>query len=128
MATHIKILASLFLVFGIVGALVALGLLLLFGGIAGVVGINAPASDAQVAVPILVGVGGLLFVLIALLSIPDIVCGSGLLMFRPWARILGIVLSALSLLHVPLGTLLGIYGLWVLLSEESRRIFENRLA
>ena len=44
--------------------------------------------------------------------------GWGLLNDKPWARILTIVLSALSLLSVPIGTALGIYGLWVLTHPE----------
>jgi hypothetical protein len=36
---------------------------------------------------------------------------------------LTIVLSVLDLIHVPFGTALGIYGLWVLLSQGSERLF-----
>ncbi|PYT24171.1 MAG: hypothetical protein DMG57_29615 [Acidobacteria bacterium] len=57
------------------------------------------------------------------LSLPGIVVGVGLLRFRPWARILGIVLSVLDLNDVPLGTAVGIYGFWVLLSPETERLF-----
>jgi len=35
----------------------------------------------------------------------------------PRVRVLGIVLSALTLLSFPLGTVLGAYGLWALLSR-----------
>jgi hypothetical protein len=45
--------------------------------------------------------------------------------FRPWARLLMIVLSALDLLHFPFGTALGIYGLIVLLNEDTRKLFET---
>jgi hypothetical protein len=61
-----------------------------------------------------------------LLSLPGLIAGVGLLNLRPWARTLAIVLSALNLLHVPFGTALGIYGLWVLLQEETERIFVAR--
>jgi hypothetical protein len=37
----------------------------------------------------------------------------------------GIIVSGLSLLHFPLGTALGIYGLWVLLNEQSRQLLES---
>jgi len=36
---------------------------------------------------------------------------------------LTIVLSALDLLHVPFGTILGIYGLWVMLKPETEQLF-----
>jgi hypothetical protein len=58
--------------------------------------------------------------------VPGIIIGWGLTAFKPWARILGIVFSGLNLLNVPFGTILGIYGLWVLLSNEGTAIFERR--
>lgn len=45
--------------------------------------------------------------------------GWGLLRREPWARMLTIVLSFLALFHIPFGTALGIYGLWVLLPAQS---------
>jgi zinc-ribbon domain len=45
--------------------------------------------------------------------------GWGLLQREPWARMLTIVLAFLALFHVPFGTALGIYTLWVLLPAES---------
>ena len=41
----------------------------------------------------------------------------------PVARILTIVLSVLNLIIIPFGTLLGIYGLWVLLSQNTAPLF-----
>ena len=43
----------------------------------------------------------------------------GLLERLPWARLFTIILGAISLVEVPLGTALGIYTLWVLLPESS---------
>ena len=123
MAQHVRILGGLYLAFGILSALLALGLLGLLGGVAGIVNMAAEDYDARIAVPILLAVGTFLFGLFALLAVPEIVCGVGLLSFRPWARIVGIVLSALALLKFPIGTALGVYGLWVLTHEETRRLF-----
>jgi 4-amino-4-deoxy-L-arabinose transferase-like glycosyltransferase len=36
-----------------------------------------------------------------------------------WARVAGIALGILALVHPPFGTLLGIYTLWVLLSHDA---------
>jgi hypothetical protein len=44
---------------------------------------------------------------------------------RPWARTYGLVLGILVLLRIPFGTALGIYTLWVLLPESSRREYEQ---
>lgn len=125
MRDHVRILAILHIVFGALGALAAVALLFLFGGMAGLVGLNERPEEAAVAIPVMMGVGLFLFVLLAALSVPGIICGLGLMNFRPWARILGIVLSAISLLNVPIGTALGIYGLWVLLSERTLPLFEQ---
>lgn len=45
-----------------------------------------------------------------------------------WARVLGIVLGCLALLRFPFGTALGIYTLWVLLPETSRREYDGMSA
>jgi len=36
-----------------------------------------------------------------------------------------IVLSALDLIHIPFGTVLGIYGFWVLLNPETEAMFNR---
>jgi len=68
-------------------------------------------------------IGGGIFLLIMIISVPALVIGIGLTQFRPWARVAGIVLSALDLLGFPFHTILGIYGLWVLLNRETERLF-----
>lgn len=90
---------------------------------AGIVGIAADPVDADVAQPILAIVGSVLTVFLLVVSLPGIIVGVGLLKFKPWARIFGIVLSALHLINIPIGTALGIYGLWVLLNSETERLF-----
>lgn len=55
----------------------------------------------------------------ALFSLLTSVCcilltGYALLTRQPWGRILAIVFGILALIHLPLGTALGIYTLWVL--------------
>jgi len=123
MVDHVRILAWLHIVFGALGLLAALIVLAVFGGVAGIVGFAAHEPDAQVAVPILGLLGVGIFFLLLLLSLPGVIAGIGLLKFQPWARILTIVLSALHLLNVPVGTSLGVYGLWVLLQQDTERLF-----
>jgi len=126
MQAHVRILAILHLVFGGLGILFSLFFLVLFGGITSLVGMNAPNDDAWVAIPIIGGVGALIVLTTLFLSLPSIVAGIGLLSYRPWARILTLVVSVLLLLHVPFGTALGFYGFWVLLSKDTQVLFENR--
>ncbi len=123
MQTHVKVLAVLQIFLGVLGLLTALFFMVLFGGAAGIVGTQAGPEEAAIAVPIIGVIGtGLSFFILAL-SIPGIIVGVGLLQFRPWARIVGIVLSILLLIHFPVGTAVGIYGLWVLLTGETEKLF-----
>jgi hypothetical protein len=100
-------------------------ILLALGGAAAIVGQSAPPDDAAIAVPIIGITGTALVVFFMALALPGLAAGWGLLNFRPWARILGIVLSAINLLNFPFGTLLGIYGLWVLLSADTEPLFQR---
>jgi hypothetical protein len=125
METHIKVLGILHIVFGALGVLAALVILFVFGGIAGLVSATSQVSDARIAVPIVGGIGSFIFFIVLALSLPGLIAGIGLLEFRPWARILTIILSIFELIHVPFGTALGIYGLWVLLSQGSERYFKR---
>lgn len=127
MDTHVRVLGVLHIVLGGLGAVIALGILLVFGGIAGIVGAVAVPEDpdALLAIPILSLIGGAIFFVVLLLSLPSIIAGIGLLKYKPWARIMTIVLCAINLINVPIGTAIGVYGLWVLLSSETEPLFRG---
>lgn len=122
MDTHVKVLGVLHLVLGALGLLGAVVLLLIFGGAAGIVGATGD-PEAHIAIPIIGLTGMALIVFVLARSLPGIIIGIGLLKFRSWARIGGIVLSFLDLVWMPFGTIVGIYGLWVLFSKETERLF-----
>lgn len=124
MKQHVTILGILYVVFGVLGLLSAVAVLVVFGGVAGLVGVAATSEpDAAIAAPILGVLAIVVFTVLLVLSLPGLVIGVGLLKFQPWARIGAIILSVLNLLNIPIGTLLGAYGLWVLLSAESEAVF-----
>ena len=58
------------------------------------------------------------------MSAPSIIAGIGLLYHKQWA-VLTIILSVIHLFSVPVGTALGIYGLWVLLQRETEPLFRR---
>ena len=64
--------------------------------------------------------------LMTVLAVPYIIAGAGLMLLKPWARPFGMILSTFGLLNIPLGTALGLYGLWVLMSEEADAVFSPR--
>lgn len=126
MRDHVKIVAILNIALGCLGILAGVAVLVIFGGLAGVASVSSLNRDQAAAVPILGAIGIGVAVFLFVLSVPGVIGGWGLLKFKPWARILMIVISALNLLHFPIGTALGIYGLWVLLNEQTRMVFEGR--
>lgn len=123
MNTHVKVLGVLFIALSALGVLAAVFLMIAFGGAAGIVGAAAEPEDAAIALPIIGLTGTALVVMLLVVSLPGVVTGFGLLKFQPWARIVGIVLAIIQLVHIPLGTLFGIYALWVLLNKDTERLF-----
>lgn len=126
MQTHVRLLAVLHIVFACLAILVGIGLFVMFGGLAALVAVNESGSDAAAGMAVLGVIGTFLLVLLLVLSLPGLIAGIGLLYMKPWAKILGLVVSALDLLSFPFGTALGIYGLWVLVNPETDRLFNQR--
>jgi len=93
---------------------------------AGIVGASANRDDAVIAIPILGIAGTALAVFLGLFALPSLITGYGLLNYRPWARIAGIILSAIGLVIIfPISTIVGVYGLYVLLNKETERLFNS---
>jgi len=121
MERHVKILGMLYVVIGGFGVAAALIMLGVFGGVAGVVRMG----ERSVAWPLIGLLWGVAMMVVLAMSAPSLIAGIGLLCFKPWARILTIILSVIHLLSVPFGTVLGVYGLWVLLQRETEALFKR---
>lgn len=80
-------------------------------------------SGDQQATAILGTVGTFVGMLMAVLAIPGVIAGYGLLKRKNWGRVLGIIVGIFSLMNFPLGTAIGIYTLYVLLQEEAPAYF-----
>ena len=116
MEKHVTFVAALNIGFGFLGVIFAI---IVFVAIVGG-GIISQDTEA-IKITSLVGtiIGGVMF----LLSLPGLIGGFGLLKRKPWARILILIVSCLDLLFIPIGTAIGIYGLWVLLQDETTKLF-----
>ena len=125
MQSHVKLLAILNIVFGSLLVLAGVIVMVVLGGIGLAGAASTNSDDAAVALPILGGIGGIIFFVLLIIGLPQILAGWGLLNYKPWARILTIVVSVLHLFSFPLGTALGIYGLWVLLKPETEALFRQ---
>jgi hypothetical protein len=120
MQKHIQILGILNIIWGSLGLVAALIILMIFGGVMGLIQAATHSdADAYFAVPLVGLIGSIIVFILLVVSLPAVAAGVGLLRMEPWARILTIVVSALHLFNIPFGTALGIYGLWVMLSDET---------
>lgn len=120
---HIRLLGILWLAFSALDAVVGLVLCILANTVfAHLHELGAPPETPAAFVRSLFSViGGLVLIKAAV----GFFAGWGLLRRQPWARLLTIVLSFLALFHIPLGTALGIYSLWVLLPAQSEREYDQ---
>jgi hypothetical protein len=122
MDTHVKVLGAIQVALGAMGVMLALLMIFVFGGAAGIVGASGD-PEAAIAVPIIGLTGTALVIFLLMTSLPGVIVGIGLLRLRPWSRIAGIVISMISLVMIPFGTVVGVYGLWVLFSKDTERLF-----
>ena len=123
MRRHVRIVGLLYVLGGVSLVLLGLAVALMFGG-AGLAGLAQGSGEVSpVVIPIVGAVGGIFFLLASLLSVPAIVAGVGLLKYRRWSRVLTIVLSGILLFIWPVGTIVGAYALWVLLSKKTELLF-----
>ena len=127
MATHVKVIAVLFLVCG--GILVALAFFMpaVLGLIASIVRADGD-PDAAVASNVLGITGAALSIFFGVLAVPFVATGWGMLKLQSWSRIAGIVLGALLLMQIPVGTAIGIYALVILFRKETEALFSARPA
>ena len=122
MEQHIRVLSVLFILFGIVGVVVAVGLLLVGTGAVLAMMSDIGGMEGRVASA---WVGGCITVVSALfgfLGLPMIVAGWGLSQHKTWSRVAAIVLGVLALPHMPIGTALGIYAIVVMFNDETKRL------
>jgi len=85
-------------------------------------GVGVVSGDSE-AMAILGIVGTSVGVFLAALSAPGIAAGIGLLKRKSWGRFLAMVVGVLGLLNFPVGTLIGIYMLWVLMQDSAAEYF-----
>ncbi len=80
-------------------------------------------EDVDVARAVLTFVGTILPTVLMCVALAGLIGGIGLLSYQKWARVLVMVVAALGCLSFPLGTLKGVYSLWVLMQDETVKIF-----
>jgi hypothetical protein len=118
MKKHVTVVAALHIGFGILGLILAVAVFFALRFARGfVMGDEVPTmvlGFLSLSLPLLVG----------FLSTLGLVGGIGLLSYQSWARYLVIVVAALGCLNIPIGTLKGVYSLWVLLQDDTIKLFQ----
>ncbi len=120
MKKHVTVVGAIHIGFGILGLILAVATFFVFTFLIGMVGNeDVPVtifSFLRISVPLL----------FAFMSTLGLIGGIGLLSYMPWARYLVIVVAALGCLNIPIGTLKGVYSLWVLLQDDTVKLFEKQ--
>jgi len=80
-------------------------------------------EDVDTAGHVLRFIGTFLPAMILLTSLLGLLGGIGLLSFQRWARILVMVIAAIGCFAFPIGTIIGVYTLWVLMQDDSAKLF-----
>lgn len=119
MEKHVTLVSALHIGFGVLGFLIAL---IVFTA---VVGGGVISGDPE-AITITTIVGTSIASFIIIKSLPSIIGGIGLLKYKPWARVLILIVGCLDLFEIPVGTAIGIYSIWVLLNDETALLFGKK--
>jgi hypothetical protein len=116
MENHITAVGALSIGLSVLGILIGAFIFILLAGI----GYAVQEEDASI---VLFAVGTVIGFFLLILSIPGIIGGIGIFKRKEWARILVLVLSALHLINIPIGTAIGAYSIWVLVQKETILLF-----
>lgn len=127
MSTHIRLLGVLYGVWGALGVLLGVALLVLGGGATAVARARLHEGSELTA-----GVAAAVLVLAGLLLVAggalNVWTGRQIAERRALGRLAGLALALVNLFIFPLGTALGCYAFWVLLQNETRRVFEGEVS
>ena len=119
MKKHVTVVGAIHIGFGILGLIGAVAVFFALNFAKGFV------ESEEIPTMVLQFLALSLPLLIGFMSTLGLVGGIGLLSYLPWARYLVIVVAALGCLNIPIGTLKGVYSLWVLLQDETIKLFEK---
>lgn len=120
MNAHVNLLGILQVVWGAIGLLLGVSTLMLAAG-AVIIGLTAEGQEipAGVAAAAFAACAAMLLAF----GLGNAWSGAALRRFQPSGRLAALVLAVPNLFVLPFGTALGIYSMWVLLHDETRRKF-----
>jgi hypothetical protein len=119
MKKHVTVVGAIHIGFGILGLIGALVVFFALNFAKGFV------ENEEIPTVVLGFLAISLPLLIGLMSTLGLVGGIALLAYKPWARILILIVAAMGCLNIPIGTLKGVYSIWVLMQDETIKLFKQ---
>ena len=120
---HNKMVGIFLMAHGGLQAAVMVLMCIIYGIIGSAMLVGGSRGEEQMVGAVFIGVILLIFAISLLFVMPQIIGGYKLFKERDGARNWGIVGSSLSVLSFPLGTAVGVYGLWFLFGEDGKRFY-----
>ena len=120
---HNKLLGIFHLIQGGLQAFGGIIVALVYGGLGIAMRQSARSSEEQMMGTIFIVMAFVVAPIILLFAAINLTAGYKMLKEKAGARNWGIAASSVSLLSIPLGTALGIYGLWFLLGDEGKQFY-----
>jgi hypothetical protein len=121
----VDFLGVLFIVWGLLTALVGVSTLALGVGAVALIASASRAGDGQIAAGLAAAVFTTLALIALLWGAAHVVVGVPLRRHKSWSRIAALLLGSVDLLLLPYGTALGVYALWILLHEDGKKLFAS---
>jgi hypothetical protein len=118
MKQQVSLVGALHVGFGILGLLGALAIYLTFHFAFEFI------EEEPMVENLIAFVGNTLSLIIFFISVLGVIGGAGLFSYKPWARVLVMIVSAINCLNVPVGTAKGVYSIWVLMQPETIELFD----
>jgi hypothetical protein len=120
MKKHVTVVGAVQIGFGILGFIGAMTIYFALNFAKNMVGNDnvggAVVGFLAIGLPLLVG----------FMSTLGLVGGIGLLSYRPWARILVMIVAAMGCIFIPVGTLVGVYSIWTLMQDDTIKLFKTQ--
>jgi hypothetical protein len=124
-ASHVELAGILFVIWGLLTTVLGGSTLALGIAVASLIkSAGRVGGNRQFAAGVTAAAFTTLAVIAIVWGVAHVIVGVVLRRRRPWARLVALMFGSVDLVLLPYGTALGVYSLWVLLNDESKRLFE----
>lgn len=87
---------------------------------------RSQVESDEVATKVLTLLAMILPAFVGVIALIGLIGGIGLLSYKQWGRVMTIIVSALGCFNIPIGTLIGVYSIWVLMQDETVKLFQTQ--